>query len=390
MIYLLATALFAAPIVEWNDPLAQEVTIQAIIRLPKLGARDRAKLQIIARTIPKQTEDYARREMLMITGGATVQCELTTEVLRISESVPSTNLKGGLSLMDSFIRRATLYQEALDAASDEFEVKDYWAQALDPTALPAVKVQRDDALSLYHRVFRPENLTVAVGGRLIPGEARDLWEHRLENWVPEPLPKGRFDISEPQELSTNGSGVTTIRYVAPPIPAGDPALSTEMLTMFALGSGKGSSLFRVAREKHGWSYRQEAILMPTPDGWLPQLLLASNPPDGAAARAETLKAELLEDVKSWTADDLNRAIGMANAVLDRSIPFSPIYILGNRPIGSSLEDKTFWAGYWEMKTGRKWSPMGLLESMGHVTLEDLKEHATNFLNGVKVSVLPGN
>jgi len=390
MITLLAATLFASSIIEWNDPNAQEITIQAIVRLPKLGARDQAKLQVLARTIPKQTEDYARREMLMITGGAWVQCELTSEVLRISESVPANNLKGGLSLMDSFLRRATLYQEALDASAEQVDIKDYWSQALDPRVLPPVKMQRDDALALYHRIFRPSTVTIAVGGRLTPGEATEIWEKRMESWVPEPLPKERHDDSEPQVRTTNGSGITTIRYVAPAIPSGDPALSTEMLALFALGSGKGSSLFRIAREKHGWSYRQEAILVPTLEGWQLELLVASNPAEGAATKAESIKTELLEDVKAWTADDLNRALGMASAVLDRSIPFSPLYVLGDRPIGASLEDQTFWAGYWEMKTGKKWSPIALLESMNHVTLDDLKDRATTFLNGVKVTVLPGN
>ena len=111
------------------------------------------------------------------------------------------------------------------------------------------------------------------------------------------------------------------------------------------------------------------------------------PVDDAVQRADTIRSELLEDVKAWTVDDLNRALGMANAVLDRNVPFSPLYVLGDGPVGSTLEDRTFLAGYWQSKTGKAWNPMELLESMSHVTLDDLKEHATSILNSAKTKVL---
>ncbi len=387
---LLSTVVASSSVVEIPDATAHEVTIQAIIRIPKLGAKDLAKLQIIVKAIPKQTEDYARREMLVVTSGQPVQCQLTNDVIRISASVQPDNVAAGLSLMESLVRKASLFQENLDAAASEIERPDYWSAALNPIEYPAVKLGPDEAQALYHRVIRPENLMLAVGGKIVPGDAQDKWERRMEAWNPGPKPKGYFDESAPTQLLHNTSAVSVITLAGTSIPSGDAALSTEALAMFALGSGKGASLFRVVREKHGWSYRQEAVLLPTLDGWQPQIVIAMKPTDDISQKVETIKSDLMEDVKNWNAADLARALGMASAVLDRNVPFSPLYVLGNSPAGTSLEDRTFLAGYWMMKTGKPWSPMGMLESMSHVTLEDLKDQATGILNGATVRILPGN
>jgi len=381
--------LATSSVVEMVEPNAHEVSIQALIKLPKLGAKDLAKLEIIARAIPRQTEDYPRREMLVVTGGQPVRCEITPDVMRISEFVQPDNVKAGLSLMESLVRRATLLQDNLDASALEFSRSDYWSDALNPTIRPIVKLSHDEAQTLYNRVVRPERLLLAVGGKIVSGEAQDNWEHRMESWNPGPEPKGYFDISTAHELDRGSTSVTTLDLAGDAMLPDDAAFSTQALAMFALGSGKGASLFRIVREKHAWSYRQEAILLPTIDGWQPHLLIASIPSDETAQRADTIKAELLDDIKSWTDADLARAVGMADAVLMRGVEFSPLYVLGTSPARNSLGDRTYMAGYWQLKTGKPWNPAGLLDSMRHVTLEDLKDHAMTILQSSKARILSG-
>ena len=386
---LMGALLSTSAFVEVVDPSAREVSIQALIRLPKLGAKDLAKLEIIARAIPKQTEAYSRREVLTITGGQPVHCEITPDILYISEYVQQDNVKAGLSLMESLVHKATLTQDNLDAAALEVARPDYWSDALNPSILPLVKVSQDEALILYHRVIRPERLMLAVGGKVVPGEAQDLWEKRMDRWTPDPAPKGYFDDSLPVVRDRSTAAVTTIDLVGAPVSANDAAFSVQVLAMFALGSGKGASLFRIVREKHAWSYRQEAVLSPMLEGWRPQIIVAMIPSEEAGLRAETIKTDLLADVKLWTDSDLARALGMADAVLTRNVPFSPLYVLGSNPVGNSIADRTFMAGYWMLKTGKPWDPAALLESMKHVTLDDLKDHATSILQSTKAQILPG-
>jgi hypothetical protein len=118
-------------------------------------------------------------------------------------------------------------------------------------------------------------------------------------------------------------------------------------------------------------------------------MIANIPVDDTADRVKTIKADLLDDIGAWTAASHDRAVGMATAVLIYHVPFSPIYVLGSSPAGDSLEDRTFLAGYWQMKTGKPWDPKELLESMKRVSLDDLKEQATNILTTAMPRVLAG-
>jgi len=391
MISLLAFVVFApAHVIELIEPKATEISIQALIKLPDLGAKDLAKLGIIAQTIPKQTQAYPRREMLTVTAGVPVRCTIDPDIVRIVVSVPPDKLKSGLSLMESLIQDATLTQENLDAAALELAVPDYWSAALNPIALPSVKLTSDEAQVLYKRVFRPERIQLVVGGSFAKTEAISAWSVRMDHWTPAPESRGYFDITPTQERTHNTSSVTTIDLVGAPIPSSDASLSARLLALFALGTGKGASLFRIVREKYAWSYRQEAILSPTRDGWVPRLLIASIPTDVTADRVKTIKNDLMDDVKSWTEASRARALGMAEAVFKHDVPFSPLYVLGASPVGNSLEARTFMAGYWPLKTGTPWDPDALLAAMKKTSLDDLKDQASAILTSAIPRVLPGN
>jgi len=374
---------------EFVEPQANGISIQALVSLPKLGAKDMAKLEIIAGAIPKQTLEYPRREMLMVTGGEPAKCEITPDLLRMVVNVPPDKLKAGIGVMESLVRDATLTQENLDAAAQELPVPDYWSAALNPFSLPAVKVKADEAQALYHRVLRPERILLIVGGKFASGDAQQEWARRMERWTAGKEQTGYFDISAPADRDRNPGPVTTIDLAVAPLAAGDSGLPSKILALYALGTGKGSSLFRVVRERLGWSYRQEAVLSPTRDGWLPRLLIACIPTADMAERVKTIKANLLDDISSWTPATRDRAIGMAKAVLINQVPFNPLYVLGNSPVGNSLEDRTFLAGYWQLKTGNPWDPVAIFESMKQVSLDDLKEQATSMLTTEIPRVLPG-
>ena len=392
MIAILACCVALAParVVEMVKPKANGISIQALVTMPPLGAKDTAKLEILGRSIVKQTQAYPRREMLMVTNGAPVRFDMTPDHLRLVVNVPTGSLKAGLILMESLLRDASLTQESIDIATQEQVAPNYWTAAIDPILSPNVRLTSDEARTLYQRVFRPERVLLAVGGNFPPGDAQSLWASHMEAWQVEAEPRGYFDNTATEYRTTNPGVVTTIDLAFPPIVSGDAALSAKILSLFALGVGKGSSLFQVIREKHAWSYRQEAILSPSKEGWVPRLIIASIPFADTKQRVKDIQSELLDDIKSWTEATRNRAIGMAEAVLAHHVPFSPLYVLGRSSVGDSLEDQTYMTAYWPMKTGQPWNPEGLLESMRNVPLNELKEQATNQITAEIPNVLPGS
>ena len=380
---------FEQTIVELPKPDARAISIQAILKVPDLGSKDFAKLQIIARTIPKQTQPFPRREMMMITDGAPVKCQITPDRIRVVVNVAPGKLKAGISLLYALMNEATLTQDNLDASELQVQRVDYWSAALNPVLVPRVKLGAEEAQVLYHKVFQIQLATIAVGGAFRSGEAEALLTAKE---APAPAPKlpqrGVIDRSV-LPVRTEGPGaVSTIDLVGPPIVVNDVAIPQKLLALYALGVGKEGSLFRIVRQKHAWSYRQEAILSPTKDGWVPRLVIASIPFTDAT-RVKTIQSELLEDVSHWDEKTRLRALGMAEAVMLRGVRQDPVYVYGAHPADNSLEDETYLAAYWPVKAGRPWDQASLLESMRKVTLADLKEQAESIVGSAIPRVLQG-
>ena len=142
MIAILACCVALAParVVEMVKPKANGISIQALVTMPPLGAKDTAKLEILGRSIVKQTQAYPRREMLMVTNGAPVRFDMTPDHLRLVVNVPTGSLKAGLILMESLLRDASLTQESIDIATQEQVAPNYWTAAIDPILSPNVRL----------------------------------------------------------------------------------------------------------------------------------------------------------------------------------------------------------------------------------------------------------
>jgi hypothetical protein len=159
--------------------------------------------------------------------------------------------------------------------------------------------------------------------------------------------------------------------------------------MVALGSGKGSSLFRVVRDGMNLSYRQDALLWPSAFGWKPFLVIGMEPqPDEASyrAKAEEVRQALLKDVESWTEANRQRAVGYAGALVTRGGDASPLFFRYGGPLATDVTGRTRMAAYWMSKTGSAWNPEALASSFASIPLEELKAEATAMLSGASVSI----
>jgi predicted Zn-dependent peptidase len=382
------------PVVEVIDPSAQYVSVQAVIRLPELSGREQAEAELIAETVSDQIEGFATAEMrdMSARAGESLQITLMPDHIRIQFGCLPSDYRSAITYVDQIIRSSVLPQESLTKAMEDIPYRSRapWNIALRLTKLEFERIRQDEVLALYHRLFRPENVWLSVGGPLKPGTAEEVWEQINADWKPGKPARASLDRRPLAEVKSVQGREAIIELRGKEIPGSDPAMATHILAAIALGSGKGSAMFERLREAKGWSYRQEAILWPSAHGFVPRLIMASGDKTSPGELAAAMKEQLIEAVNHWDDADLARAKGMAEGILLRGIEMSPLYFNHSRPVTDSLDDQTFLAGYWLMKTGHPWDSRKILGGMALTGLKDLKEAALDILDSSQPRVIPAN
>jgi hypothetical protein len=370
-------------VIEYVDKASTEVSIQVIARVPELSQRQADALDELVDDIPRDIEGLSRRDVNATTNGAPVRCAAGPDYIRISFSVPPDNWRSGLSLMEALVQHSRLAPKEGGRHANPSA----WLAALRPFVRNAPKPS--EVQDLYRALFRPENMTVAIGGPIVSGQAQEDWQRRVDQWPRTKAQIATLGQTPQRPLERNPGGLDSIELYGPTFGSADAALSTRTLALIALGSGKGSSLFRIGRQKLGLSYRQEALLYPVSEGWQPRLLQVMRPTGDLAGKAETLRKALLDDVDHWTDTNLRRALGMADAIFTRGVNFSPFSFGPSGSIDASLESRTFQNAYWQLKTNTTWDASAFLRLMRDVKLDDLRSTAKAILTQAQVRTLPG-
>lgn len=389
---LLAGALQTPHVAELVDPTAKIVSVQAIVKLPELTVGERAAATLLAASIAEDVDGYSHGTMLDVTAraGDTVRVTLMPDELRIQVGVLPSDVKLGVAFVDQILCNSLLPEAAMNKAilGAPFRKRGIWETALSPIRIDFARVRRQDVIDLYHRLIRPENTWLAVGGPIVAGEAQKLWEARVADWAPGRAPRAPFDERPPEEVADVPGREAMIELRGREFSGTDAALSVKLLALIGLGSGKGSAMFERLREKQGWAYRLESVLWPTTSGFVPRLIMASGADLPGKDLAKAMKAELVDAVDHWTETDLDRARGMAQGVLLRGVPMSPLYFNPWWPVTDSIHDRTFLAAYWPMKTGRAWDPAKLVGEMALVDLTDFKAAGQAILTNAMTHVIP--
>jgi hypothetical protein len=380
------------PVMEFVDPDAKYVSVQAIVKLPHLSGHERAEVALIADIMGNDVAGYITDDMRNMAGsvGDSLKITLMPDHLRIQIGVPPGGLKPAIGYIDAILRDSHLLPTDINASMEAipFRNQSLWATALRPYKYKFSRIRHEDIVEMYHRICRPENVWLAVGGPVHEGEAEQYWVAKNQDWKPGRLPRPSLDQSPLVEMQDLPGHESMIELRGKTIPANDPGIAARIMALIGLGSGKGSAMFGRLREAEGWSYRQEAILWPAEDGFMPRLIMASGDKTPSAELAKGMKDQLTEAVNAWTEADLARARGMAEAILMRGIEMSPLYFNPSWPTTDSLHDRTFMAGYWQMKTGRTWEPTKLLGQMALLTLDEFKEAASQILSSSEPHILP--
>lgn len=391
MIALLAAAIIqTGGVVEWYDESARLVSIQAVVKLPALDSRHRNLLRLTAGCLGRETKTFSAAQIASVPGnvGSRIRVTLMEDHLRVGMDVAPGDLSIGVSMMGSILREPTITPDDLQAVADDLQFRrfPYWRQALDLRPFEPPKYLQRDLDELMAVVFRPENVTLGVGGKLEPGLATRKWEEVKAKWTLGRPPQLRLEPDTSPGKPPTGGTMTLFDFQGPAFSPTDAAFTTKLLALTALGSGKSAALWRIAREKLGLSYRQESILYPVQGGFLPRLLIAHSGKEDLEKKAATLETGLLDDIKAWTDDDRKRAIGMAESYLTRGGELSPLYFLPDRPVGRDLGDQVFLRAYWQMKAGANWNPHQIVGRLGFVELEDLKTAAQEMVEKASLRI----
>jgi hypothetical protein len=238
----------------------------------------------------------------------------------------------------------------------------------------------------YREIFKPENVVVAVGGKFSPDAAKASWDVYAADWTADKR-YHPVDKSPTDEVEITAQSVSGIEIRGAGIAVNDPQLAAKYLALVALGCGKGSSMHRIIREEHAWSYRQEGVVSPAPEGLEPRLIFFVKPRSEQVHLGWLARDALLADIDKWTATDLARAVGYASIYFDRGIAIGPMVMNGGDYLTSELEDETFLKAYWRLRGG-KWDANAFMGSLRDVQLDDLKAAAKSMLSGSSIHVTP--
>lgn len=361
------------------DTSVETVCVQAFVALPPMSAPYRAQLAVLADVLPQGAENYTAAQIRRYTGvvGRPLRATVAPDFLRLEATCAPGDLPHVIGILANVLRAPSLNDEAIQTAATAraTTTPTDWSIALDPLRLDFRTIRRADLLDLYEAVVRPESTFLCVGGKFEPRALAEVVASRFSGWNPRRV-TARLDYERGTREWNPGVRATVL--AGPTFPL-RPDPSPPLLAAFALGSGKGSSVFRVLREGNGWSYRQEAFLWPEGEGARLRVALLSEPKASGPSPEEVKKA-LLADVAAWSEATRARALGIAEAVLLRDAPFMPIQLsVREHAETESLEGRTHLAGWWFLKTGEVWNPSDVLEGLRAVTLDGMKEVASRHL-----------
>lgn len=395
MILALAASivLFPGRFVEMPMNEQRSICVSVVAPLGSMSPHDRAVARVLAKCLLDGTADYTRRQLVDLTlgNGLPLQCTVMPDHIRLQLGFEPFNLADGLRATHSILQDASLSEESISKALDALPLAkgNYWGLALQPELADYAGVKRREVLDLYRRAFHPANLSIAVSGPFKSGQARDRWLSFYSEWVRTSPPTSLPGIGQEKAFGKPSREITTIELAGPEFKGVDADFPARLLAAFALGAGKQSSTFRILREKLLVSYRQEALIWPTADGFRMRVIMALKPRQDEKAVAESAKQALIEDVASWGPGARERALAMARAVYVRGLPLNPLQLQASGTVGESPDDRTFMTAYWPMKTGQYWDEKKLLKSLEGVSLEQLKAAAGEALNSSSVLILSG-
>ncbi|MCW5936046.1 MAG: insulinase family protein [Fimbriimonadaceae bacterium] len=305
------------------------VVVQAVVRAAPLETGyKRAVWRVLAEALWEGTSQFTTEKMRSYGQQAGVPMLINPGdgFIRIQIVEPENGYDVAAQILESLVEEARLSDEGIAKAKERLQsrITDPWVKAVNGPQPDVSAVKPEAVRELYRLSFQPANLLVVVAGAFEPGApAKDLGRRfparpapRPERWreaesrlVAPDLESHEIRLGEPGDIGPNG-------FVA----------------AYALGTGQGSLLHEVLREDMGRSYRQEAVLWPTAQGFSLRLVWA-----GPAKGGEVLEA--LRAKRFPVEATIARALNLAEASLRFEGRLSPVWLDARSPWSGGLADR---------------------------------------------------
>lgn len=364
-------------------PDATDVTVQALVRIPKLNDAERLCLRAGWDTLLEGSLRYTKPTLkaYMQQTGKPVVARVLGDHLFLRVSFPPNQLATATSMVSNLLREPAFDLENLEKTlADLREPKtDAWSAALDPERWREAKPTRAEIFTTFRKVVRPENVTIAFGGAVDANVARAQMAI-FEDWKPTPE-RGfvRSWAAIPAIALKSPDSVGIVELFGPAISATDPSFPVHLLASAALGVGRASAVFRFAREEQAWSYRQEGFLQPAADGFRMRLIFANASSSELHAMIDPFRSGMLKQIDAWGQADRMRALESLRSYFEAGIGTSPIRLIPEGSPIATIEERTHLAAWWKLKFGEDFQPARLLERIEKVSIAQLKETAKSTL-----------
>lgn len=361
-----------------NDPrppivpmkaIGENVQIECIVPTDKVPKHRRWLLELICRTIPQGTENFAANQMKrVVRNWSPPTVHLNSDHIRIAFAVSEDDLSEGYSLLESILLRPTLLKSELDKSIDQAfrSSEDPWESLELRRDSGAYAVTMEDARAFWRWFVSNNRPTIHVFSALPEGSLNTRWTSRPISW-PTPVrqePYVRERRITPPQVNPGNVEVAPTRL----LPKSDPNLAAVFVGLSILGHGKEALLFRVVREKLQMTYRQEALLSAVPEGWMVRLKWGG---DAKADRA-AIKDALLKAIDELSEADLTRATKLLESGVRGILALSYLQV-GPEDTESGTIGSPAWRSYWRFKTGRDWDEELFLQQAQMVRLSEMKD-----------------
>jgi hypothetical protein len=370
-------------IVEYPNQNRRSVAIEAIIKLPPLNSSQRYVISQSLNIAVQMTPEYGNRDVLRILQtGTRFRLYQAADHLRIGLTVDPDDFGPGLSLMHSVLTNPTFLQDTIKVRKSS--IVNPWAPAYRGFELQESVLKREDIVGLWKGVMRSKNISIAISGRLRTNEASEKWRGMQSGWdtvVPSQLP-----LTYPPKLKEVPNSPPILLFDSKPIAISKGSLGSYLLAANAVGIGKESIQWLVAREELNLSYRQEAFLIPTTSGWKFRMAFATDIDGTKPEMIAELRTKLRARSEALTKQDLDHAIGLGKGYLTNKMPNLPMILGIGEVLSGDANDELYLRHYFKMMFGFDWDAQSLLTQMKATSVEDLRKLVTKLIDESDVRI----
>lgn len=353
----------------------QSVQIECLVPTDKVPKHRRWLIELICRTIPQGTENFAANQMKrVVKDWRPPTVLLNSDHVRIGFSIDEDDLSEGYSLLESILLRPTLLKSELDKSIDQAfrNSEDPWESVELKRDSAVYAITTEDARSFWRWFISNSTPTIHVFSQLPESSLNSRWNSRPVTW-PAPVrqePYVRERRITPPMVKTAGVESVPTRL----LPKSDPNLAAVFVGLSILGHGKESLLFRTVREQLQMTYRQEALLSAAPEGWVIRVKW------GGEARADkaAIKTAMLTAIANLTDADIARATKLLESGIKGVIPLSYLQV-GPEDQETGLIGSPAWTSYWRFKTGKDWNEETFLQHAQMARLDEMKELLSSWI-----------